>query len=384
MSTKGKKVRASYTFHPLEIAFVGYSGSGKTTLITKILAALKSTWNLAYLKHDAHRFDMDKEGKDTFLAKKAGAVQIGISDSQHHAAIADGAIPFLTQKTLFLDADALLIEGYKQLALPKICVLNGEDQVWSELSTEGISEILAYVGEQPTPPSQLPSDAPYFSRDEVLAITNLILTHWEAAIQKRPLKALVLAGGKSQRMGRDKASLIYQGEEQALRVYHQLERLGVESYLSLRDETQGQNYDDSYRVVYDRMCEFGPISGILSAMEIHPESAWMVFACDLPLLTDDTILQLIEGRNAKRYATAYLSSSDGLPEPLAAIYEPKAKTKLYQALSLGIQCPRKVLLNTPCEFLTARDPKALDNANTPEDYLQIMAVLESRNVENHA
>ena len=49
-------------FNPMELAFCGFSGSGKTTLLTKLIQSFAHDYQVGYVKHDAHNFDMDKEG----------------------------------------------------------------------------------------------------------------------------------------------------------------------------------------------------------------------------------------------------------------------------------------------------------------------------------
>ena len=74
------------------ITFAGYSGSGKTTLLLKVIAYLKEKgYKVAALKHDGHDFEMDKEGKDTYRMKKAGADCIAISSGSKYAVIADSS-----------------------------------------------------------------------------------------------------------------------------------------------------------------------------------------------------------------------------------------------------------------------------------------------------
>ena len=74
------------------ITFAGYSGSGKTTLLLKVITYLKEKgYKIAALKHDGHDFEMDKEGKDTYNMKKAGADCIAIASSSKYAVISDSS-----------------------------------------------------------------------------------------------------------------------------------------------------------------------------------------------------------------------------------------------------------------------------------------------------
>ena len=64
-----------------------------------------------------------------------------------------------------------------------------------------------------------------------------------------------------------------------------------------------------------------------------------------------------------------------MPEPLLAIYEPKAQNRFYQFLATNRLCPRKVLLNSSIELLEQGEYNYLDNANTPEDAERIQEQL---------
>ncbi len=76
-------------------------------------------------------------------------------------------------------------------------------------------------------------------------------------------------------------------------------------------------------------------------------------------------------------ATAYKSAHDGLPEPLCAIWEPAAAPLLAEYQAAGGHCPRKFLIRHGANLLDLPDPRALDNVNTPEEYSQAVAALET-------
>jgi molybdopterin-guanine dinucleotide biosynthesis protein A len=126
---------------------------------------------------------------------------------------------------------------------------------------------------------------------------------------------------------------------------------------------------DSYDAV-------GPVAGILSAQDRYPDAAWLVLACDLPLLDATTLEQLIEARDATADAAVFTSSHDGLPEPLCAIWEPSSHALLKQRYEAGSYCPRKALSQSRIVLLPAPGA-ALDNVNTPEEREAMQQRLES-------
>lgn len=178
---------------------------------------------------------------------------------------------------------------------------------------------------------------------------------------------LVLAGGQSSRMGRDKALLTRGGETQLSRAVRLLQRDLRRVFVSARADQAGEPERARYPQILDRHAGLGPLAGILSAMDAEPQAAWLVVACDLPNLDSETVRYLLEQRSATQPFTAYRSSSDGLPEPLCAIYNPWARRLIDDFVAAGIHCPRKIMLRSDTRLLEARNPRALDNINTPEE-----------------
>jgi len=100
-----------------------------------------------------------------------------------------------------------------------------------------------------------------------------------------------------------------------------------------------------------------------------------VLACDLPYLDARTLDVLIAARDPQRVATAFRSSHDGLPEPLCAIYEPRALEGVRAHVAGGRNCPRKFLINADTKLLDQPDARALDNVNTVAEYGHAMESL---------
>lgn len=182
-----------------------------------------------------------------------------------------------------------------------------------------------------------------------------------------PIYGLVLAGGKSTRMQTDKGSLQYHGTTQREYLYHMLSQYCQKVFVSTsREQTAG--LEGKFPLIEDRFLGLGPMGGILSALQRAPDKAWMVVACDLPFLSATTITTLMQRRDATKTATAFRNAEDQLPEPLAAIWEPRSYSVLLQFLSQGYTCPRKVLMNTDAVLLQASDAQELRNVNSPEEY----------------
>jgi molybdenum cofactor guanylyltransferase len=187
----------------------------------------------------------------------------------------------------------------------------------------------------------------------------------------------VLAGGKSRRMGQDKALLRHNGETQLGLAVRLLQQHLARVFVSARADQSTEPERARFSQIVDRYANLGPLAGILSAMDTDPQAAWLVVACDLPNLDSETIRHLLDERSAAQPFTAYRSSVDGMPEPLCAIYNPSARRILDEFVAAGIQCPRKIMMRSDTRLLEARNPKALDNINTPDELSRHAAGLAS-------
>jgi molybdenum cofactor guanylyltransferase len=190
-----------------------------------------------------------------------------------------------------------------------------------------------------------------------------------------PLSGLVLAGGRSQRMGSDKALLAYHGKPQVEYALDLLAPHCAQRFVSCRAEQGAQAGLAGLPQIHDSFFDLGPLGGILSALAARPGSAFLVIACDLPFLDAATLSALVAGRDPTLAATAFQGYQD-LPEPVCAVYEPAALPRFLELVDRqGIRCPRKALINSSIRLLSPPDPLALTNANRPEEYQRAMAAL---------
>ena len=196
-----------------------------------------------------------------------------------------------------------------------------------------------------------------------------------------PVYGLVLTGGQSTRMRRDKATLTYHGRTQLEWAMDLIKPHVEKAFVSVRP---GQN--DPVRAHFEQIVDtrdgLGPIAGIMAAQARYPEVAWLVLACDLPFLDDATLRYLLAQRDPMRPATAFRSRNpnpkhDGLPEPLCTIFEPASREALLAHVASGKDCPRKFLINAGPKLLDQPNAQALDNVNTPEEYGSAMASLNA-------
>ncbi|UII75866.1 NTP transferase domain-containing protein [Flagellimonas sp. HMM57] len=182
------------------------------------------------------------------------------------------------------------------------------------------------------------------------------------------LYGLVLAGGRSTRMGTDKGLIPYRGIPQQEYLYQLLGTICDTVFLSIREE-QETALTNSFNTIIDKNEYRGPFNGILSAHSNYPEVAWLVLACDLPMIDKEALQLLSNSRNTNRLATSFATKETGLPEPLITIWEPAGLQKSISFLKTAkSSCPRKFLINSDIQLVHPEQDELLYNANSIEDY----------------
>ncbi|NLL36693.1 MAG: cyclic pyranopterin monophosphate synthase MoaC [Fretibacterium sp.] len=150
------------------ISFAAWSGTGKTTLIEQVVRVLKKRGlRLAVLKHDAHSFEIDHEGKDTWRFTKAGTDITMISSSEQTAYIEQGALPLEELLGRISDVDLILVEGYKDKKLPQIGVARKDT---GKGFTAELDRFVALVTD-----CEVKTDLPCFGFEDAEAIAEFIM-----------------------------------------------------------------------------------------------------------------------------------------------------------------------------------------------------------------
>lgn len=196
----------------------------------------------------------------------------------------------------------------------------------------------------------------------------LIKTGGKSTLLERPLYGLILTGGRSKRMGHDKALIDYYGQPYALYLYQLMQSYCQQVYLSARPGQWSNTALASLPILADQVPSVGPISGLLTAYQTHPDVNWLVIACDLMRVQASTIDYLLAHYHGTTMATCYTNDQQGFPEPLCAIYTPSAQSVFAAAYHAGIYCPVKILQNQSCTLIKPQNAQELMNINTPEDY----------------
>jgi len=189
------------------------------------------------------------------------------------------------------------------------------------------------------------------------------------------LNGLVLAGGKSLRMGNPKDKINWHGKEHRYYLADLIAPFCDQVYISCRQD-QVCDLDPNYKLINDSFSDMGPLGGVLSAFKSKPNQAWLVVACDMPFLDAECFEFLIRSRDADKNATAYQNPIDSLPEPLITIWEPKSYPILNDYLITGHTSLRKFLINNDILLIKPLKPEILLNVNTPEEMLKATETLK--------
>jgi cyclic pyranopterin monophosphate synthase len=187
-----------------------------------------------------------------------------------------------------------------------------------------------------------------------------------------PTYGLILTGGKSTRMEKDKALLNYHGKPHALHLYELLKPYCQEVFISCRENQWKDSLIDHLPKIHDNYVDGGPLGGIVSAFEKYPEARWMILACDLPFVNETTIKNLLDTQlSDEEIAICYKNKEKGFPEALCGLYTPSAYQILKDHFSQNIFCPVKVLKNSKVKLIEQNQEINLANINTKQEYKEL-------------
>ncbi|ABA89981.1 molybdopterin-guanine dinucleotide biosynthesis protein MobB [Syntrophotalea carbinolica DSM 2380] len=161
---------------PAIVSIAAKSGTGKTTLVVKLIAELKQRgYKVGAIKHDAHNFSMDREGKDSWRFTQAGADTMMVTSKEKLAIIKqnpDQQEPPVRESITryFGDMDIVITEGFKKNDFPKIEVHRKERSPRLLYRDDSYDSTLIAVASD----SPLQLDVPVFELDDALSICDFI------------------------------------------------------------------------------------------------------------------------------------------------------------------------------------------------------------------
>lgn len=177
-----------------------------------------------------------------------------------------------------------------------------------------------------------------------------------------PLQGLVLTGGASARMGRDKAALVYHGEPQWRVAGNMLQSCGATPFWSC-SAVQASDWDLGEQAILDVVPGHGPASGLHAAFLRGNSSAWLVIGCDYPALDAQDLQQLVAARAMHTDAITYLNPETQDIEPMIALWEPAAQRQFLRAFAYGEYSARRVLAHCALRRVEPRSAEVLENRN---------------------
>jgi len=194
---------------------------------------------------------------------------------------------------------------------------------------------------------------------------------------------LILAGGASRRMGRDKAGIVRpDGTRQIDHLIAIARELGHETLISTNDPAIAP---EAIATLPDLEPGQGPLGALASLNQARPGTAALILGCDLFLLDAETPRHLLEAHDPARRVTCYNSRIDGRPEPLCCALSPEALSLASSRLAEDQRCARHFLESLEPQRLELPNPAALDNANSPSELDEAFAKLrfgvESKEIE---
>ncbi len=201
-------------------------------------------------------------------------------------------------------------------------------------------------------------------------------------ISKKPMNqltsitAIILAGGRSQRMGQDKALLPHPLDRQHTFVAHQVATLVPlchEVLLVARDEEQAAHYTSlqDVRVLIDQTPNFGPLMGLYTGLKAMSTSHALVVAVDMPFIQPSLVSFLLSQVEGDKLLVPVVQST---PQVLLAVY-PRTVFPLIEArVQEGRRDPRSLLAVAPVHYIEEAQLRQVDpqlrsfvNVNTPEE-----------------
>jgi molybdenum cofactor guanylyltransferase len=182
---------------------------------------------------------------------------------------------------------------------------------------------------------------------------------------------LVLAGGESKRMGKDKASLIYYNKPQYKIAFDILLPFCEKVFISVNHAQ-----DIELPFIMDKLntSANGPALGIASAFEFKM-ATWLVLAVDYPLISEKEISFLIQNRDKQASASVYINDR-GFFEPGIGLYEPGFNVFLQEEIKYGNSSLQNALINSNSSKVMPEDGSKLFNVNTPGDFEFIKSVIK--------
>ena len=356
-------------FGRLELGILGTPCGEIKNLAEQIIRELGSQYKIGYVDADHAKADHKDQGINEVRMLASGGSRVFTNKISFGRLDSSTVEEAFTMREQFSDCDLVIVNGNHFEADAQIAVSDSRKDLQKKKSK--LTNVVLVIENDLEAPQELEIASEtkvlnFADKDSIVEfVKDFVATSLPA------VNGLVLAGGKSTRMGHDKGLIEFHGQPQREYAAKILESVCEQVYISCRPEQM----EGIANPIVDSFSELGPYGGILSAFRKNPNTAWLTVACDLPFLDESILKYLIENRNSSKLATCFMDSDNQFPEPLITVWEPRAYPQLLKYLSLGYSCPRKVLINSEVQTLQVPNLNALTNVNSQEDLEKARAVL---------
>lgn len=218
----------------------------------------------------------------------------------------------------------------------------------------------------------------YFSEVKPYAIRGFISM---VSTSKSSMSSIILAGGQSRRLGRDKALEQMGSQTLICRVIDCVSRLTSETIIVVADQSRGESLPlaEDDRVVLDIYPGCGSLGGIFSGLSAAREDWGLVVACDMPFLNPELLMYLLSLRDGFDAVVPVLA---GRPEPTHALYAKTCLPHIEQRLKNHDLKISGFFENVRVKYVLEEDIARIDpeflsffNVNTPDDLERAQALV---------
>lgn len=187
--------------------------------------------------------------------------------------------------------------------------------------------------------------------------------------------AVIFAGGKSSRMGSDKALLPF-GEYNSLGQYQyeKLQNIFNTVYISAKDD----KFNFSPQLIEDKYEQSSPLVGLISIFETIDENEVFILSVDAPMIEKETIEQLYETALSDQNADAIIAQSPQGIEPLCGIYRRSIIQLANEFLELNNHKLVALLSKSKSVYHLFGSDEPFLNLNHPSEYEQAKELLSSK------
>ncbi|UTW66544.1 molybdenum cofactor guanylyltransferase [bacterium SCSIO 12643] len=182
---------------------------------------------------------------------------------------------------------------------------------------------------------------------------------------------VILAGGKSSRMGEDKGLLNMHGRSFIDQLMHTLKSVSSQIWISVAKHNRVNYKKYASQLVIDEYVDLGPLGGITSVLD-HIQTDWFyVISVDAPLVTEEVLKMLW---NTKEGYEAVVFETEGKIHPLIALYHKSTKQTWRLALNENRLKITELVYQMKYKTVVANaeQTKQLRNINTPKDYKEVL------------